>query len=579
MENICQEKGLTGYPSVDKPWLKYYSEEAINASLPECTMYEYIHNNNENNLDDISLVYFGRKITYEQLFYAIDQTAAAFAALGVKKGDIVTIQALIVPQVVFAIYALNKIGAIANLIYADMDSDRVKSVLAGTDSRLLLVMEPIYRSIKAGLADADLKAIIVIGVQDEMDFITKTVYNITSKALKLIPEDPILTWNAFFDMGKDIDTPVSGQGADPAIMVYTGGTSGKSKAVVLTNSNVNSGALQYLYLGFERRKTMLCALPPFIAFGITVTLHTPLAFGLRTALCVSTDMSEIGGFVQRYKPNYIICGTAQAEKLMKKLQDKRINLSFLRCLSVGGDAFPQKMEDRLNEFLISHNAKIKVAQGYAMSETSAAAAASTRTIGTTVYKEGTVGVPLVHTNVKIIDQDTREMLEYNQIGEICISGPCTMHEYFKNSEETHNILQVHDDGATWVHTGDIGSVDEDGFITVAGRIKRMILTFENGVCHKIFPKLLEDGFLTCDCIKQISVVGKSGTDISLSNELVAFVVVEDGVSEEFALTALTEYADKYFETYERPNKYFFIRQLPLTTIGKVDYRSLEKLAE
>ena len=573
-----EEKKLTGYPSIDKPWLKYYSEEAIHAPLPECTMYEYIRNNNKDHLEDIALVYFGRKISYKSLIVAIDQTAAAFVELGIKRGDVVTIQSLSVPQVVYIIYALSKIGAVANLIFANANAEAVKASLTETDSHVLIVMEPIFNAIKDDLTDADLDAAIVMRVQDEMDFATKSIYSIATKAKKIKPEGIIQSWDTFYAAGKGKTVDVLGCSGDPVIMVYTGGTTGKSKAVVLSNYNINAGALQYVYLGFERQNTMLCALPPFIAFGITVTLHTPLAFGLKTALCVGADPTEIGGFVQKYKPNYIICGTAQAEKMMAAIQDKKIDLSFLKCLSLGGDVLPEKLEDKLNEFLIAHNAKIRIAQGYAMSETSAATAASTRTIDTTVYKKGTIGVPLVHTNIKIVDPETGETLKYGQNGEICIHGPCTMVEYYKQPEETSNVLKMHDDGLLWVHTGDIGSVDEDGFITISGRIKRMILTFEDNVCHKVFPKLLEDEYAKCACIKAISIVGRGRKDESLVNDLIAFVVCEDGVSQTCAQAELRKYAEEHFETYERPVQYVCLNQLPRTTIGKVDYRALEKEA-
>ncbi len=574
-----EEKKLTGYPSIDKPWLKYYSQEAISSVVPECTMYEYVRSNNQNYPDDIALIYFGRRISYKRFISTIDQTAAAFAELGIKRGDVVTIQALTVPQVVYTIYALSKLGAVANLIYANSNPEAVIASMAETDSEVLVIMEPIYQALRVGLADAKLKKIIVMGIQDEMDFITKTVYSAASRAKTIKSDDRVQSWADFYATGKNRLVQSRGQSADPVIMVYTGGTTGKSKAVVLSNHNINAGALQYVYLGFERQNTMLCALPPFIAFGITVTLHAPLAFGIKTALCVGSDPTEIASFVQKYRPNYVICGTAQAEKMMTALQDKKTDLSFIKRFSLGGDVLPENLEEKLNDFLISHNAKIQTGQGYAMSETSATTTATTRTVEKTVYKKGTVGIPLVHTVIKIVDPDTGEIQKYGHNGEICIHGPCTMMEYFNQPEETSNVLKVHDDGLLWVHTGDIGSVDEDGFITISGRIKRMILTFEDGVCHKVFPKLLEDEFAKCDCIKAVSIVGKGRQDESLVNDLIVFAVREDGVSEAFAEAALHKFAEEHFETYERPRKYIFVDALPRTTIGKVDYRALEKEAE
>lgn len=569
---------ITHYPSIDKPWLKYYSNEAISSQLPMCTMYEYVRDNNKEHPDDIALAYFGRKITYKELICSIDKTAAAFSQLGIKKGDVVTIQSLSIPQVVFSIYALSKIGAIANLIYANLKASDVKASLEETNSHVLIVMEPIFNAIKSGISDANLDAIIVLRVQDEMDIVTKTIYSITTKAKKIKSEGHVLLWDDFYAKGKGKIGDILGHSEDPVLMVYTGGTTGKHKAVVLSNYNINAGALQYVHLGFDRQNTMLCALPPFIAFGITVTLHTPLSFGLKTALCVGDDPTDIGGFVKRYKPNYIICGTAQAEKMMASIQNEKIDLSFLKCLSLGGDVLPKKLEDKLNEFLISHNAKIRIAQGYAMSETSAAAAASTRTIDNTVYKKGTIGVPLVHTNIKIVDPDTGEDMRYGQNGEICIHSPCTMIGYFNDVEETNNVLKKHSDGLLWVHTGDIGNVDEDGFITIVGRIKRMILTFEDNVCHKVFPKLLEDEYAKCDSIKAIAIVGKGRAGEPLVNDLIAFAVLEEGVSEKSAQDKLKKFANEHFESYECPIKYIFLKQLPRTTIGKIDYRALEQQA-
>ena len=486
-----EEKELTGYPSIDKPWLKYYSAEAIYTPLPECTMYEYVWNNNKDHLNDMAIVYFGRKFTYKQFFEYVDQTAAAFAKVGVSKGDIVTIQSLSIPQVVFMIYALSKIGAVANLIYATANAAEVKANLAETGSRVLAVMEPMYSELKANISDTDLDAVVVMSIQDEMDLVSKMLYSVASKANKMKPDGKVVTWKHFYTAGKGEVSPNEGRNSDPTIMVYTGGTTGKSKGVMLSNYNLNVGALQYLSLGFERNKTFLCVLPPFIAFGLTVTIHMPLSFGLKTVLCIAADPTEIGTFVEKHKPNYIICGTAQAEKMITSLDAKKTDLSALEFLGVGGDALSISLEKKINTFLASHNSKTRIIQGYAMSETSASSTAAVHTI----HKQGTVGIPFVYTNIKIVDTETNRELPYGKKGEICINAPCVMIGYYHNEIETNNIIKTHDDGKLWVHTGDIGYIDQDGFVTIVGRIKRMILTSENNSFHKVFPKILEDKFL------------------------------------------------------------------------------------
>ena len=564
---------LTGYPSIDKPWLKYYSEEAINAPLPECTIYEYLWENNKEHLDDVALVYFARKITYRDLFRNIDKTANAFSSIGIGKGDVVTIQSLSLPQVVYMIYALSKLGAIANLIYATSTTNEVIDNLNQTKSKVFVTIDSIYAKFKSEIKTSYLQKSVLLSIDDEMPFLIRNIYRIKTKSEYRKSEEAVIYWNDFMRLSRECASKIKGRNEDTVVMVYTGGTTGKSKAVMLSNYNLNVAALQYVYLGFERQKKFLSVLPPFIAFGITVSMHMPLAFGLKTILGVATNPTEISGFVEKYKPNYLICGTVQAEKMMEALKDKKIDLSFLICLSVGGDTLSAKLEERLNDFLSSHNSAIKVAQGYAMSETSASTAASTYTMENVVFKNGTIGVPLVYTCMKIVDEDNKE-LPYNEAGEICISAPCVMQGYYENEAETNNILKKHEDGRMWVHTGDIGSIDENGFVTIVGRIKRMIITVEDGVCHKVFPKLLEEALLTTGCIKEISIVGKEHTE--KMKTLIAFVVLEENNTEESMITKLQQYALENFESYECPVNYIVRDRLPRTTIGKVDYRALER---
>ncbi len=570
------EKELTGFPSIDKPWLKYYSEEAINASLPECTIYEYLWENNKDHLDDVALIYFGRKIKYNELFKKIDIVASAFSSFGIKKGDIVTIQSLSIPQVIYCIYALSKIGAVANLVYANSTSAEIIELLVQTKSKLYLCMDIIFKKFTTHIETEYLKNIVLMSISDEMPFIVKSIYDFKNKTM-VSENGNLLSWKKFVSLPIR-ETSINGDNNDTVVMVYTGGTTGKTKAVMLSNYNLNLAALQYVQLGFERGKTFLSVIPPFIAFGITVSMHMPLANGLKTVLHISADPSEISKSFVKYKPNYIICGTVQAEKLANKLNDAKIDLSHLICFSVGGDILTNKLENQLNSFLHSHNTKICVAQGYAMSETSAATAASTYTCFKIVLKRGTIGVPLLYTNVKIVDENTNKELQYNTRGEICINSPCNMSGYYKNEEETNIVIKRHDDGLLWVHTGDIGSIDEDGFITIVGRIKRIVIVVVNGIYHKVFPKILEDKFMEMDCINAISIVGRK-TDSEEMNELIGFVVLNNGYLPEDVRKELSLFSTQSFEEYERPRRFVFIEKIPITTIGKVNYRALEKMAE
>lgn len=560
---------ITGYPSIDKPWLKYYSEEAINAPLPEGTIYESLYENNKDYLNDVAMLYFGRGITYRELFENIEKAASAFLSLGVSKGDIVTIQSLLLPQTVYMVYALNKLGAIANLIYATLNEQEIKAGLRETNSKIFITIDSIYDKLNLNTDIAD--KVILLSIDDEMNLPAKMVYK--AKAPKMPKKrDGVLAWKSFISFHSEKATTVSVSKNDPAVMVYTGGTTGKSKAVLLSSYNLNIAVLQYLYLGFERNKTFLSVLPPFIAFGITVSIHLPLCFGLKAALGI--DQSNIGDDVKQYQPSYIICGIVQAEKMMQSLD---IDLSFLNCFSVGGDVLSVALEDNLNNWLLTHNTKIQVAQGYAMTEISAAVATSSHSTNSIVFKQGTIGVPLIHTCAKIVDIDTFEELPYDEQGEICINSPCIMMGYYHDEEEMSNILKKHADGKIWVHTGDIGKIDRDGFITITGRMKRIILVFENDVVHKVFPKTLEDKFVDIDEIRAISIVGRPHE--TRTSELIAFVSLQDGFDRETVIAEIKQFANSNLESYELPSEYVVIEQMPLTSVGKVDHCKLEKMAE
>ena len=572
-----QEKTLTGYPSIDKPWLKYYSDEAIKKKLIPNTIFGHLYENNKEHLDDIALIYFGKKITYHVLFNKIERCKNSLLALGIKKNDIVTIQTLAIPQTVVLLYALSRIGAVANLIYASNNEKEVNENLKLTGSKTYFVIDNIYEKFSFVLQDTSVKNVVLFSIDSEMDFLTKTVYRISKKKKQSFNKENVYSWDSFVKLQTSVSTKDVKDDQLPVAMTYTGGTTGTSKAVVLTNRSINELVFQYEKsdMGFIRQDVFMDSLPPFIAFGLTVSLHLPLCMGIRTVLIPDPTPQNQGKMFMKYKPNYYVAGPVQIEAIINYPKAEKTDFSFLKILATGGDALPASIEKHINDFLKAHNCKTSVFQGYGMSEL----AATVCTGSATIQRFGTVGIPLPNTNVKIIDTDTSKEVSYGQQGEVCIYAPSVMEGYYKNVEETDKILHKHNDGLIWVHTGDIGTIDEDGFLTIVGRIKRMILTLENGVFHKVFPKVLEEELLKVKGISAVSIVGKKQSEDSIVNDLVAFIVLENGTSEENILETMRRYEMEHLESYERPEKYLFVDQLPRTTLGKIDYRRLEKEAE
>lgn len=567
------KKKLTGYPSIDKPWLKYYSEEAIQRKLAPNTIYGHLWDSNKEHLDDIALVYFEKKITYRELFGKIEQCARSLTTLGVKGGDIVTIQTLAIPQTVVLFYALSRIGAVANLIYATNTEVEVNHLLKHTESRLYVVLGGIYEKFPTVLDGTKVERVILLSLDTEMDWLTRFVYRLSSRKKQPQYGENVLSWDAFMELTSDqyVDAPTDDQ--RPVAMVYTGGTTGTSKAVVLTNRSINELVFQYekAEMGFKRQAVFMDALPPFIAFGLTVSLHLPLCMGVKTVLIPDPSTENAGKKFLKYKPNYYVAGPAQIEAIFNQPKAQKMDFLFLKLLATGGDALPASKEHGINDFLQAHNCATSVFQGYGMSEL----AATVCTGKPGVIRFGTVGIPLPDTNAKIIDMETGEELGYGQQGEVCIMAPSVMAGYYKNEAETNAILKKHKDGRWWIHTGDIGIIDSDGFLTIVGRIKRMIYTVEGLVYHKVFPKLLEEQLEKIPGVQSAIIVGNSTCPEKC--KLVAFIVADPNhpVTE----SEMKAFAMENFESYEQPAEYRFIAELPRTKLSKVDYRELEREAQ
>ena len=568
------DKKLTGYPSIDKPWLKYYSEEALWAELPTGSMFDYVFRRNAEHPNDIALVYYGNKISYRALFEKINRCASSFTHLGVKKGDVVTIQAIAVPQLVAVLYALNKLGACCNMLMPDARAADVACAMERTQSKLFVVVDKLLSTYETEFSDSFDKPILLINVAEEMGFPDRLLAKKKAAYKQQNSSLSTLTWKKFLALPVSEYTP-NHDSDMPAFMVRTGGTTGISKEVVLTSRNFNSVAEATFYTdmchGWNRQHTSVNLLPPFIAFGIGSSLHHPLSFGITSVIELDISPQSVGKLFTKYHPNYVIAGTVQAEQMMKDLRLLKIDMSPLELAAIGGEAMSKKFEQEYNTFLKEHNCKVRLTKGYGLTETSATV------IAETIYanEAGSVGIPIPFCNVKAVDIDSGEELPYNSEGEIYISSPGLMREYYKNPAATAEVI-VEQDGVRWLRTGDVGSISQDGLLTITGRIKRMIVCFENDIYHKVFPKLLEEKLETVDGVSEIAIVGVA--DEASANHLAAFIVPEHGCDEAALKERVEGFSAANFETYEQVHEIYITEALPRTLIGKVDFRALERKA-
>lgn len=569
-----QEQNLTGYPSIDKPWLKYYSEEAINAPLPECTIYERIKDCNIDNLDRVALNYYGKNMTYKAFFALIERVASSLENIGVKERDIVTVCMINSPETIVLMFALNKIGAIANMVYgADTPAD-IKRHINNADSSFVFVLDLFQDKILSIINETKVKTVVVANLLQGMSFINRTGATLIKKMKSLpLPDDKrFLSWKQFIKQGNGSSVTTHNPDA-PAFITYTGGTTGGSKGVILSNKAVIAVAQQYIIGERElhRDSKWIQVLPLFIAYGVTCSLMIPLTVGM--TLIVRIPMADsIAQLCKKFKPNHVMYGPAFWEAFAD--DNANLDLSYFIAPITGGDTLPEKVEHKINAYLEKCGSRYKLMNGYGMTEVGAAVSVNYRH----AYEFGSVGAPFVKNIVSAFDVETGKELPVGQEGELCINTPSTMIGYLNNDEETNNILRLHDDGLIWVHSGDLGYISENGFIHISGRLKRYMLCIANGIQKKVFSLDIEKVLVKHPAVEKCVVVPVN--DKQINQAPVAFIVLANAKKDQRAIESeLRLFANQNLEQVYRPKQYFFVQKFPLTKIGKVDYRALETLAE
>ena len=577
MMNInTTEKSSTGYPSIDKPWLKYYSEEAINAQLPACTIYDYLYENNKDYHHRTALNYFGRKISYGELFEHIEETVRALRQNGVGKGSIVTILMPTLPETVYLYYALGKIGAIGNMVDPRTSKDGICGYIQEAESELLIVVEAVLPKVADILNMTTIKKVLVISPADSLPPIMRILYKMRQgKGPKI--SSSLMDWKAFITEGTSYPgrTDCEYERDRPVVIVHTGGTTGQPKGVLLTNENLNASAYQGKICGinFQREHTWLNIMPPFIAYGLGNGLHLPLSMGMETILIPQFDPNKFDDLLLKHKPNHMVGVPSHYGTIINSKKMRNQNLAYIIAPTVGGDAMDAALEQQTNQFFREHNCKYLVTKGYGMTEVTAGV---TICVSNECNQIGSVGIPLTHTVVSIFDPETGEELSYHQQGEICMTGPNTMLGYYKNPKATSEIIIRHKDGLDWVHSGDIGYMTEDGLLFIVDRIKRMIVRHDG---FKVFPSVIEKVISNHEGVNSCCVVGVFDKEHRQGKLPVAHVVLNPEYSgqNELIRQQLTGLCQKELPEYAQPAAYMFHTTLPLTPIGKVDYRALEEV--
>ncbi len=556
-----------------RPWLKYYEEEDISDTIefPDCSMVDMVLQSAEKWPDNTAYVYYGHKVTYKNFVKKIEKTARALKNYGVKEGDRVTICMPNTPEGITMVYAVNMVGAICNMVHPLSSEKELEYYIKVAESKYVLVFDAVFDKIYRLRDTAGLERIIVVRPSDGLGFLKQKMYRLLHvKKVKLPTNDNrVVLWedfiaNSYFYQGNYHEER---GGEDPAVIMYSGGTTGAPKGVLLSNLNVNAEALCDVAMirQVTPGATVLSILPLFHCFGLGVCIHTPLCRGMGCILIPAFSHKEFANIIKQNKPSFIV-GVPTLFEALANTKLKPNDLESVTAVICGGDALTQTLRDRVNRFLKDHGSDAKIRVGYGLTEGSGAVCLSPENS----FADGIIGVPLPNMLIKVVKSNTFKEAKPGEEGEICVSGPLVMMGYLNDDVETAQTLRIHPDGKLWLHTGDLGSLREDGMLYFEQRLKRIIIS--SG--YNIYPTHLESVINSHEAVLTSTVIG---IDHPYKGQVPkAFIVLKQGYKPGKRLEReIRELLERNVPIYALPTAYEFRDKLPQTLVGKVAFKKLE----
>ena len=560
--------------NVKTPWMPFMNGIPAQLDYFEGSMCEAVENIAEKYPNVIAYDFMGSHTNYRRCVEEIHACARALRAAGVKENDRVTIAMPNAPQAVFMFYAVNMVGAIANMIHPLSAEGEIEFYLNDSKSVAALTLDQFYGKFANIRKNTPaLKTLIVASIKDALNPVMKLGYALTEgKKVPKLPEDgDYITWKQFIANGKQFtgDPRVKRVGEQPAVILYSGGTTGVTKGILLSNLNFNALGAQIIATNpiFTVGDKMLSIMPMFHGFGLGVSIHSMLVNGGRCVLVPRFTPQTYAELLRKHKPNFIAGVPTLYEALLRLDGLGDLDLSCLKGMFSGGDSLPVELKKRIDAFLKDHKATIEVREGYGTTECVTASCLTPSGLA----REGSIGIPFPDTYYKIVMPGTEIEVPYGQEGEICLAGPTVMMEYVNHPQETADTLRKHADGLTWVHTGDLGVMDKDGYIYFRQRIKRMIVT--SG--YNVYPSQIEGILDKNECVHMSCVIGVK--DPYKMQKVKAFIVLKPGFEPtDETREKIMDYCRKHIAKYALPYEIEFRDELPKTLVGKVAYRILEE---
>ena len=555
------------------PWKDHLGEVPFHLDYFEGSMFEAVAAIAEKYPNNIAFDFMGRSTTYKTLVKEIEQCAKALKTIGVREGDRVTIAMPNCPQAIQMFYAVNLVGGICNMIHPLSAEKEIEFYLNASESVTAITLDQFYNKFENIRHNTKVVNIIIASIKDELSKPVKAGYMLTEgRKVKKIPDDaPVIRWKDFLRLSCHCfyNYKVERKGSDPAVILYSGGTTGTTKGILLSNKNFNALAQQVIAANpmFRVGDKMLAAMPLFHGFGLGVCVHTMLSQGGRCILIPRFTAETYAKQIVKYKCNFIAGVPTLYEALLRLPSMENADLSSLKGVFSGGDSLSIELKKKFDKFLYDHNAKIQIREGFGTTECVTASCLTPPHMA----KEGSIGLPFPDTYYKIVEPGTDKEVPYGTEGEILIAGPTVMMEYIGHPEETAQTLRKHDDGLTWIYTGDLGTMDDEGFIYFRGRAKRMIIT--SG--YNVYPGQLENIIDAHEFVHMSCVIGVP--DPYKMQKVKAFVMLKPGIpANDDTKEAILAYCRKNIAKYAMPYDIEFRAELPKTLVGKVAYRKLEE---
>ena len=554
------------------PWMTSYGEVPFHLDYPNRTLVEQIEYAAEQYPQHTAYDFMGRATSYIQMLKDIYAVAAGFKSCGIEQGDRVTICMPNCPQAVCAFYALNLIGAVANMIHPLSAEKEIVFYLEESNSKACLTLDQFYPKFVRVKEQTTLPLLIIASIKDALGMLKKLGYAITEgrKIARVHGCDDVILWKDMIAAGASFKGQLRApqQAADMAVILYSGGTSGKTKGIMLSNNNFNALAYQTIAMdtNFVPGDRMLAVMPMFHGFGLGVCIHTFLALGGHCILVPRFTPQTYAQMLHKLRPNYIAGVPTLYEALLRNPELADVDLSCLKGVFSGGDSLSVELKKKFDRFLAEHGAAVAVREGYGTTECVTASCLTPYHTS----KEGSIGIPFPDTYYKICRPESTEEIPYGEEGEITLTGPTVMLGYLNNPEETAHALRRHADGHVWLHTGDLGMMDAEGFIYFRQRMKRMIVS--SG--YNIYPSQLENVFDAHEKVLMSCIIGVP--DELKIQKVKAFIQLQPQVQPGEQLKAeLMDYAKEHIARYALPYDIEFRAELPRTLVGKVAYQVLE----